>query len=68
MPRPYVEVKQDESTGIVKTLQVCQCPGCGIPHEGKGRFCADHATAAQREETIAEHERKLRKEPASNTI
>jgi len=45
----------------IKTLHVCECEGCRIPHDGKGRFCDDHATAESRVETVAEHEEWVRK-------
>ncbi len=56
-PQP---AKQDEGgTAIVKSLYICETPGCGIVHERKARFCSDHALVNDRAETIAEHERLI---------
>jgi hypothetical protein len=53
--QPVVSPQQDESSDFIKKLYVCECPGCGAFTDRKAQYCIDHATAAQRVETIKEH-------------
>lgn len=54
--------RQDETLDpMLKKMYVCECRGCGIVSERKARFCADHATPAQRVETEAEFAARSKK-------
>jgi hypothetical protein len=49
---------QDEANAMLKKLYVCHCRGCGWPSERKAIYCKDHATAEQRAECEAEHDKR----------
>lgn len=61
MPKPDPVYMDELAQRKLKTLRACECPGCRILHDGKGRFCEDHSTAESRVETVAEHEEWVRK-------